>query len=238
MEIGSMNRTPITIIVLGLAVVATWNLAQSVGRQPDGAASSTAGARIAVVDFVRVFNEAVQIRDLNEAIRQMTDDITAEADQRRKAIENKQLQLSAFKVGSADYNSRRDELFRLNIEANVWLKVKEQEVEQIKYDWTRVIYTKALSIAEELATAQGYDAVLLRSEFKPDDLEQSVQALRRFIQDRTVIYSDARIDLSDTLIQKLDAEYNAAGGKQQLGSLGATTSPPASNNAPADTPTP
>lgn len=214
-----MNHKSWIATVIGLALVVTFSAAQS---QPTASPASSGGNhRVAVIDLVRIFNECAQIQDLNEMMKQQTEAAAQEAQQRRKVIEDKQTELTAFRPGSPDFLARRKDLVRLNIDANVWLKVTEQQMDQDKFDWTKVIYDKARQVIEQIAKERGYDVVLLRSEFKPDDIELAVQTLRRVIQERTVVFNVPEIDITDQVIRKLDADYKAAGGKKLLG--GATT---------------
>lgn len=209
-------------VLCGVALTA----GRSPGQSPasNGPASSS-GSATAVVDLVRIFNETAQIRDLNDEIVKKNDDYAKEAKQRKKSIEDRQMELTAFKVGSPDYEGRRKNLIRMNIEANVWLKVSEQEVDQMRYDWTKVVYEKAIAVASAIAKERGFSLVLQKTEWKPEevDREQNLQNLRRVIQDRIVLYHAADIDITDTVVQRMDREYKAAGGKATLG----TTTRPA-----------
>lgn len=216
-----MNRGFVALVCSVVAGFSIWGATQSAGQVIPGDAPGTAAARpaaspIAVLDLVRIFNECQQIKHLNEMIRKRTDDVTQEATQRKKVIEDKREQLSAFQPGTPDHETRRKDLMRLNIDANVWLKFTEEEVENQKFEWTRVIYEKAVKAAAELAQQRGHLMVIQKVDFKPDEIEASVQALRRMIQERTVVYGASEIDITDDVIRKLDAEYEAGGGKKQL----------------------
>ncbi len=216
----SRNRIAIFALTGGIILAATIESAESTQDSPSSSGAPAGGSqRAAVLDLVRIFNECSQIQDLNELMKEQADGFAKEAAQRRKVIEDKQVELGAFRPGTQDHSARRKDLVRLNIDANVWLKVSEQTVEQEKFDWTRIIYEKSVTAAEEVAKERGYDIVLQRTPFKPDEIEQEVQALRRLVQDRAVIYHVPEIDITDLVIRRLDAAYKAAGGKKQLGEL-------------------
>jgi len=203
--------------VIVLAVVgATRSAGQPTGSAPAAPAANDGRHGIAVLDLVRIFNECGQIKDLNEMIRRRTEEIDKEANQRRDVIQNKQQELSAFQPGKPDYETRRKDLTRLNVEANVWYKMQGDDVEREKFEWTRLIYEQAIAVAGEVAKEQGYGVVLQRVEFKPFEIEQTVQTLRRVIQDRTVIYSVPEIDISDQVIRRMDAAYSIGGGKKLI----------------------
>jgi len=214
-----VNRLASPLVLIAVVLIGTIVFAQTTS-QPATGTVATGGHFIAVLDLVRIFNECSQIQDLNQMIREKSEDFSKEATQRKKVIEDKQMELQAFKVGTPDWEARRKDLVRLNIEANVWLKVTEQQVEQEKFDWTRIIYEKAIQVATDTAKERGYDVVLQKTQFKPEDIEPTVQNLRRVIQDRTVIYNVSDIDLTELVIRRMDNDYRLAGGKKVLGSPG------------------
>jgi Skp family chaperone for outer membrane proteins len=216
-----MKRSVFALGLIGVAGIAGWGWAQNSGQsqstEPSAGLAARSGAGpIVVVDLVRIFNECEQIKDLNESIRKKTEEVNQEAAQRKKVIDEKRDLLSAFQPGSSDHEGRRKDLVRLNVEANVWLKLAEEDMDNQKFVWTRIIYEKAVKAATDLAQQRGYLAVVQRVEFKPDEVEPNVQALRRMIQERTVIYNLPEIDITEAIIRRLDAEYKAAGGKRQL----------------------
>lgn len=223
-----MNRKFLVVGLIGLVVAVGWGGGPSEGQPGLVGGAPVAGTHsIAVLDLVRVYNECAQIKDLNEMIRTRTDEVTQEANQRKDIIENKSRELAAFEPGKADYETRRKDLLRLNVDANVWFKVQEEELEREKFEWTRIIYERSITAAGEIAREQGYDLVIQRVDFRPNDIEQTVQTLRRVLQDRTVIYNVPEIDITDIVIRRLDAQYNAGGGRKQLGLTPSATTLPA-----------
>jgi Skp family chaperone for outer membrane proteins len=223
----------IEVRYLGALIIggfACWGVAQSVGQTEGGggspavspttpaapAANVVPGQKVAVIDLFRVFNECAQIQYLNEEIKKKTEEYSKEATERRKRIEDRQQALNAFQPGTKDFEDRRRDLIRSNIEANVWLKVSEQEIEQDRFMWTVKIYRQACDLAGAIAKERGIDVVIQRSEFKPDDLEQTIQALRRLIQEREVVYNAAEMDITDLVIRRMDKDYRATQGKPKV----------------------
>ncbi len=211
-----MTRRAFAVLAVSVLFLTTLGVAVSMGQSSQSGGTPPAAPNgphpVAVIDLVRVFNECAQIQDLNEQIKQKTGELEKEAEQRRSVIEQKQIELTAFQPGKSDYESRRKELMRLNVEANVWFKMAEEDLEREKFTWTQYIYEESAKKAGEVATEKGYDVVLQRAPFKPKEIEQSVQALRRMIQDRTVLYNVPEIDITDIVIRRLDAAYRAGGG--------------------------
>lgn len=217
-----MKRATLILIALAPVVICAVGIAQGQGQPASSvppAASGGPATRAGVIDLIRIFNECQQILDLNDQIKKKTDDYAKEAAERRRRIEDKQTALNAFKPGTPDYEARRTELVRANIDANVWLKVAEQEIEQDRYTWTIKVYEKACEMAAAVARERGMDLVLQRTAFRPDEIqEQSVQAIRRIIQDRVVVYNSEELDITDAVIAKMNAEYRNDPARPKLGS--------------------
>ena len=196
------------IVMLGIGVafaVAALGRAQQ-GMSPAGGASN---GRVAVVNLYRIFDETEQIADLNEQIRAREADFQAEAKRRQAAIEEMQAAITAFRPGTADHETRRKELVRQNIESNVWFQTTESDIERTKYEWTKLIYEKSLEITEQIARERGFDAVLQNKQYTPMMVDPNVTAMRRVIQDRTVVFFRDEIDITDEIIRRMNASYRS-----------------------------
>ena len=194
-------------VLLAVAAVVAVGLAANTGRsQP-----APGGAHpVAVIDLVKIFSETAQIKDLNETMRQKSEDYSAELKKRGEALNSKKLELQAFKPGTNDYETRRKELMKMSADGQAWAKVTEDDLEQQKFDWTVEIYRIGVETAEKVAKARGFDVVVQRTEFKPQDIgDRSVGALRNFIQGRTVVYHVPEIDITDEVIRTMDGAYKA-----------------------------
>lgn len=199
-----MNRPIFVRTILFAAVVAIGlYVTQSTAQPNQGGANCNCNG---VVSFLKIFNEANQIQDLNAEIRQKEQDFQSEAKNRQKVIEEKQAELTAFKLGTPDHEKRRKELVRLNIEANTWFQVTEAEIETMKYEWTRLIYEKSLDVINAVARERGFD-VVLQDKPMPEVIDQNVQGIRRVIQERQVVYHRNEIDITDEVIKRLNQQY-------------------------------
>ncbi|MCG8405390.1 MAG: OmpH family outer membrane protein [Phycisphaerales bacterium] len=206
--------TIVGLVVLGVAVLV--GSSQGNSQMSNQTMRSGSGACcVGVIDFVRIFNECAEIQDLNQRIRQEEAAIQAEVKKRKEKIAEKQIALSAFQPGTADYEQRRRELMRMNIEANVWFEMAQQDLEKQKFDWTRIIYEKSAKLAGNIAKERGYDILLQFKEFKPEVIEQTVAGIRRMIQDRAVIYAVPELDITDMVIRRLNEQYRTSGGNRR-----------------------
>jgi len=179
--------------------------------QPASGGAVAGGRAVATIDIVRIFNETAQIKDLNEHMRQKTEDYAAELKQRSEALNAKRLEFQAFKPGTTDYDTRRKELMKMNADAMAWSKATEDDLDLQKFDWTVEIYKLATESAAKVAQARGFDVVVQKTEFKPGELqERNVQSLRGMIQSRVVIFSVPEVDITEDVIRTMDQTYRAS----------------------------
>ena len=213
-----MTCKQLCLFVLGPLLAAGLLAVRSPGQeqQPAAPPASTPDCCVGVIDLVRVFNECLQIQHLNELIQKKESQLQAEAKARSDAIKDKEAELSAFQPGTPDFETRRKELLQLTIEANVWLKAMEEDLERRKFDWTRVVYEKTVKATEEIARQAGLSLVLQRKEFNPGSIEPTVTAIRRVIRERELVYADPVLDITDQVIHGLDVQYQAEGGRKTL----------------------
>jgi len=203
-----MNKWAALMLACAACVIVGLVTSSGISQTPGGVVGG--GHSVATVDVVRVFNETAQIKDLNEHMRQKTDDYTAELKQRSEALNSKKLELQAFKPGTADYDQRRKELLKMNAEAMAWSKATEDDLDQQKFDWTVEIYKLAMDSAGKVARTRGFDVVLQRTEFKPGELQdRNVQTLRSLIQSRVVIHSAPEVDITEDVIRAMDEVYRS-----------------------------
>lgn len=205
-----MNKWAGLSLACGVCIIV--GLTASSGRsQPSITPTGGGGDHpVATLDIVRIFSDTAQIKDLNEHMRQKTEDYTAELKTRSDALNSKKVELQAFKPGSADYEKRRKELVKMNAEAIGWSKATEDDLDQQKFDWTVEIYKQAIDAATVVAKARSFDIVIQKTEFKPGEItDRSVQALRSMIQGRTVIHSIPEVDITDDVIRTMDQTYRS-----------------------------
>lgn len=212
MENFSMNRSILSLAFAGMVGIAALALAQNADSDNPTAPPVAATDQVAVIDLVRIFAECDEIKSLNARLNQEGTETKQEAEQRQARIEQKQKELTAFEPGTSDYETRRKELLRLNIEANVWLKYKQEDIERRKFEWTELLYNKAQSVVAGLAAERGYITVVQRIDFKPSEVAPNVQALHRLIQERSVFWHAPEADITDEVIRRMDVAYKTSGG--------------------------
>lgn len=172
------------------------------------------GPRIGVVKIAQVFEGYRMTRDLEDRFDARRRAIGDEAESRRKAMDNRRAALEAFDPASRDYAERREELRRSAFEYKVWLEMEEQRLKEEHMAWLRMIYEDVCGAVAEAAQARGIDLVLTCDDLS-EDVPDSV-ALRQEILLKKVLYFSERIDLTESVLRRLNESYEEKGGAASL----------------------
>lgn len=178
------------------------------------AAQPPADPRVAVINLARVFDGYAMTKDLEARFEAKRHAIADDAENRRKALEQQIAALEAFDPASKDFAERRDQIMSTQIEYRIWLEVEEIRLKNEHMAWLRVIYDDVRSAVTSLAEQRNLDLVLTYDELSaevPDSL-----ALRREILLKKVLYFSQRVDLSEMVLEQLNAGYVKRGGAASL----------------------
>lgn len=205
---NSSRMISLGIVVLGLAGAGLLALST---RQATGVmmASST----IAGVDVVRVFNEYERQRDLTSQMEQIQGTLDAENTARRQRIEALQTAMSTMQPTDPTYESRREELLRMQIDYKNWVDLKQAQMGREVSRWSGRVYEEIIAAVQQVAQQSGIDVVLYKDEFIPQ--VDSPEAMREQIRRRKVLYCSSNADLTDKVLIKLNQDYRNQ-PKQQM----------------------
>lgn len=204
------------VVLAGMGYAVGW--AQNPASAPTGAACLTPATptRMAVVDLVRVFSECDQIKDLNTQFQQKREALSNDATARRKALDESEIKLRAYRPGSPDYVTAKKELSKQAIEFKAWADTMEQEVKADEFRWMEHMYVRASDIVQQLAEKKGLELVLLSEPFNPSLDPDNLSALQAQIRARKVVYRSASTDITNCVIDEMNRDYRAKGGKATL----------------------
>jgi len=169
-----------------------------------------AETEIAVLNVARIFEKYEMTRDLESLFDQARRAAADEADQRRAKTEQLRKALSAFDPGSEDYLRREQEADRADLEFQVWSKATERRLKGDHLRWMKQIYHNTQDVIAQIAKERGLDLVLTYDELT-DDAPDSV-ALRQQILLQKVIYHNAKNDITDEVLRRLNEAYRKSGG--------------------------
>ncbi|MCH8343645.1 MAG: OmpH family outer membrane protein [Planctomycetes bacterium] len=168
---------------------------------------------LAAVQIESLFDGLVQRAEAKAEIDALKDEITAERGARQAAIAKMEEEFR----GAADPDRREELVDAITLEKlklQFWYQEAEAELEVEKALRLQHLYLKISEAIGELASAQGYDLVILddsaqEPEFDRDSrIPGQVQILQQ-IASRKVLYRNPAIDITNDLITRMNNDFRA-----------------------------
>lgn len=209
-----MNASRICVF-LTAALVGGAVLLTSSAAQP----ARPALTRIAVCDFVDIFNNYARAKEETAKLNERRQQIKAEMDKREKAIEALKLERDSYKQGSKKYEEMAGQITWQTLQNEAWLRYQENLTLSDHRNLTREMYKEIKAMIAKVAKQRGVILVLQR---EPETLEtQNTAELLRQIYGRKVLYSADELDITETVLLSLNQAYKAkkpaAGTKPAVG---------------------
>lgn len=170
------------------------------------AAASTTGTRVAVCDVVKVFGNYQKAKDLEAKMIENRRNLKAEDDKRIKQLESLEQTLKALNPTSPDYISTLNDMTEQTIARETWMKFQGAKETKERIRLTEEMYKEIVKLAGTIAKEQGYQIVLSADETTAEPNPD----IEKLISQRKVLYADPSIDLTDTVMARLNEAYKAA----------------------------
>jgi len=169
---------------------------------------------VATIDINMVFNEYQRQKDLAEELRQWQEKSRLESEARRQKIDAAQAALDALSPGDPVAPARWRELVQMQIDFKNWSEYTQAEMQREIGLWTAKVYQEIVAASEELARARGLEVVLFRDEFRP---AVNPDQVREQILRRSLVYASAATDISQSVLERLNAAYRAQPRVKMMG---------------------
>jgi len=177
-------------------------------------APSWPATRCAVVDVVQIFNRCQQTKDVNDLLQQRGAELKALREQKQQQLEKKRQELQAFDPDSPDYLKRYQELLNLQIELRTWEQFMNAQVDTENRVWLKKTYRDIIDAIQQVAAERGIDIVMYVD--VPEIQGDTVAALGEQIRRRKVIWAAKHVDITETVLQRVDSDYERRGGKASI----------------------
>lgn len=201
------GRVQYGLIGLGIAAVTAVfvSTAGAQGNKSAPAAPPPAGAKVVVVDVVKIFNDYLLQQDLSQELQQAQATLQGVAKTKQTDVEALQKQVELLDPSDPTYSGRMQELLRMQAEGKVWFESTQAIVTNELTIWSNNIYDAIVKEVGALARERGYDIVLYRDEHEPGgaDPEQVKERIRR----RKVVWNSENVDITATVLQRLNSKY-------------------------------
>ncbi len=217
-----MSRTPL-IALIALCAPLTAALLWA-ARSPERPAV------IACVDLDKTFSQLEQLKDADARRERIKSEMDRKIETLKEELQGLSEELESFKPGSATYLEAERKAIARSGDLQALQAFSELRREREVAEATREAYLAIRRACGELAADMKIDVVLIDDSIPPI-FAADLQTTRNQINGRRVLYTNPQLDISDLVVERLNAEFRKA-----QGAPGAT--PAATQGAAAGAPTP
>jgi Skp family chaperone for outer membrane proteins len=176
----------------------------SLTRSEAQVAGSTGGT-VAVCNIVEVFKEYQRAQDETEKLNQERNAFAAEAEKRKKRLESLQNEAEGFKPGSQAHEDALQRMQKEMIEFRVWEQFQQNLILRKHRRLTEEMYEQIKDAIAQVAKEQGYAVVV---QLESGQLQaRNVEELIAQIDRRKVLYHADSVDITATVLQKVNETY-------------------------------
>ena len=188
----------LSLIVVGIVLATNFEYSQA------GSKSKKESLKVAVVSIQKVFEGCKRSEKYRQQSMAERASAEAELEKLSKEIELGNAGLKTLKPASPEYMAQAKEILMKRASLQAQQEFFKRQLELQDQRWTEQLYKDILAVTKKVASKQGLDLVLEKSE--PDLPAGSINDLVMMMRSHKVIYSGGSLDISDEVIAKLDAE--------------------------------
>jgi len=193
-----------------LALAAAMTLASAVRTAP--AADPSGGTpSIAVANLDKIRSSLAEWKDVSAQLDLEANSVKQEAQQKQTNLKAEKDALAFLTVGTQAYIDKNTQYEHDNIEAQIWLKEKQNSLDRNLKSHLKQIFQEILDAVAQVAQKDGYSLVISdQRPAIPDDIEDmTLNELQGRMSARSVLFSDQSRDISGEVITLLDKNYAA-----------------------------
>jgi len=173
-----------------------------------------ADLKIGVVDILQVTNDYDRTKDANEDLKADQEALRAASEPKVNNLKEMQVRRDGFKRGSDEWKKADDELLKADIDVRTWLALEQAKIERRHRDILLDMYHQIDTVVTRLAKQKGLDIVFTKAFLSPPQINldeaQGLEDLKNRIMNQRVLYPNTAVDLTQEVLQVLNADYQAA----------------------------
>ncbi len=198
------------VLLATLLLTGFLQLAPPLRAEPAAPAPSQAAAtRVATVDPARVFNDMQETKDLQTKIDSENQRLNAESNRRAEEIKKLRTQRDQIKPDHPQYNQLDQQILKKSMELESWGKFESIRVELVQKRTMKKLFERVQAAVENVAKQKGIDIVIADQRPQLPGSDKSMAELKAAIYQRNVLYAARNVDISEQVVNLLDAEYKA-----------------------------
>ena len=192
--------------------ICTLALATAAFLLPARFAAAQDGPRIATVNPAKVFNDMQETKDLKQKMESDRQAIQNEAKRRADDLEEAKKKLTIFNEGSEEYNKASKDAIEKAVGLQTWQELIKADLARQQKVQMKNLFEKIEQATKDVAEAKKLDLVLVEQKIDlptdPNVMGQiNVDQLRQLINQRSVMYSNGKFDITNDVLARVDAKY-------------------------------
>jgi Skp family chaperone for outer membrane proteins len=169
--------------------------------------------RVATANTGQVFNQIRETKDLQQKMDEQRKSLAQQEQAKRAALNAVQEARNQFKPDSDQYREKNGELMRTAIEFETWGRVNQADLTREQKQQMKTLFDKIEQAVGEVAKQKGIDVVVADQRGEITNLEQlNPDQLRVLLNQRIVLYSGPKTDITNDVIAYMDKNYKAPAG--------------------------
>ena len=195
------------IVLTATAALAVVVVLSTALAQTRPAVAPPPAARVAVCDVGAVFNGYERRAELNKQLETRRTAANQEDEKRQGEIARLEKAIKLLKPGSEQHETQLTKLAKLSISRKAWREFEERKFLSEHRRMMEQIYAQILQAVADTARARRYDLILYRESI--EIASQSTSELYKKIAQRKCLYANPAIDLTQSVLDRLNAAYRA-----------------------------
>ena len=175
--------------------------------QAQNAGLASGPTKVAVCDIVSVFGNYKRAKALTRELTQRSKQYEAEAKRKAEALEQLQVELSGLRPGSEQYKAAAQKLQQGIIRREVWARITQDSIRRDHVRLTEEVFNEIKAMIAKVSREQGINLVL-QLEGGEINAKTSPQLIAQ-INSRKVLYNSSKINLTKTVLNRLNSAYRS-----------------------------
>ncbi len=163
---------------------------------------------VAVANTARIFSDMQQTKDLKAKLEAKRQEISTEENDRRTKIKGMEDGLHEIAPDNPQFKTAQDALDKAMADFDSWGKLVRLQAERDQKDTMILLFNKIQSAVAQVAKQDGIDVVLADQGSDLSNTEgMTFDQLRAVINQKDVLFTSKKADISDEVLTLLDAQY-------------------------------
>ena len=171
-------------------------------------AEDATAPRVAVANTARIFSDMQQTKDLKAKLEAKRQEIATEENDRRTKISGMEAGLKEVAPDNPQFKSSQDTLDKAMADFDSWGKLVRLQAERDQKETMILLFNEIQVAVGQVAKQDNFDIVIADQGSDLSNTEgMSFDQLRAVINQKDVLFTSKKADISDEVLTLLDAQY-------------------------------